>query len=451
VQRTTAAATSTSSTPIAPTAPRSPTSPAEPATPAAAATSAMSSLRRVGDLLSPRSTPGGFRLGAVIATAICALCGLFAATAIAARDGSLDAAATAARQLVDVQEVRTAAVEADSIAASSFLAPTEAQADQRDRYEQRLADATRALAVVAQRAPSGDVEALATANDTLATFAGLIEQSRANNRQGFPVGAAYQRQASALVRTDLLPALDAVDLASRDRLNSSLGDSTRNAAIAVALIVVALVALVAASWQLFRRTRRIVNVPIAIGAVLTIVALVWSAFTLLPTGRTIEDTVDTSLRSADALSRARASAFDARSAEALTLINRGSGAANEASWQLADAEVAITVEEACRSAGDCFDGSWQAYRAVHVEVRRLDDGGDYDAAVDLALGDAAARFTDFADQAGEAQATRAAQVTDGFDDARAPLGLLRWVVLVAGLGAAASVLIGYGQRLREYR
>jgi hypothetical protein len=221
--------------------------------------------------------------------------------------------------------------------------------------------------------------------------------------------------------------------------------------IAVVLLAVALVALAVASWLIFRRTRRVLNVPIAIGIVLVVIALAWSAFTLLPTSRTIDDSVDTSLRSADALSRARASAFDARSEESLTLINRGNGARNEANWRQADAEVVAALNEACASAGDCFDEPWEAYQAIHVEVRSLDDGGDYDSAVALALGDGAQRFETFASDTGEAQTVRAELVTTGFDDARAPLSLLRWVVLVAGLGAAATVVIGYGQRLREYR
>ena len=42
----------------------------------------------------------------------------------------------------------------------------------------------------------------------------LIEQSRANSRQGFPVGAAYQRNASALIRSDVLPGLDSIATAT---------------------------------------------------------------------------------------------------------------------------------------------------------------------------------------------------------------------------------------------
>jgi hypothetical protein len=411
---------------------------------------AASNWRRLRDLLSPRSTPGGFRLGAVVATAICAICGILGAGAIAARDGSLDSAETAAQQLVGVQEVRIAAVQADSIAASSYLDP-ERQAESRQAYEQSLADATQGLVAVAGRAPQADQESLQQANNSLATFSGLVEQSRANNLQGFPVGAAYQRQASLVLDEGVLTPLDQVAIANRERLNSSLSDSTRNGAIAIALLGVALVSLVVVSWLIFRRTRRLVNVPIAVGGALLILAFAWSAVILALTGRTIDDTVGTSLRGTDALAQARSSAFDARSAEALTLIYRGNGARFEAQWQLADAEILAALDDACATAGDCFAEPWQAYRDVHVEVRGLDDGGEYDAAVDLALGDTGQRFAEFAEQTAETQSARAAEVTAGFDDARGPLGLLRWVVLAAGLGAAATVVIGYGQRLREYR
>lgn len=412
-----------------------------------------STTRRVVGSLSPRSTPGGFRLAATVVTAVCAVCALVASSAIAARGGSLDAAATAAEQLVDVQEVRTAAVEADSIAASSFLASGEAASERRAAYETRLGDATRLITTVAQRAPTGDLEALGTVSDTLVRYAGLVEQARANNRQGFPVGAAYQRQASALLRTDVLPAIQVVDADSRGRLNGSLEDSTRNGAIALVALAVAVVALLAASWLLWRRTHRVVNVPIAVGGGLVVAALVWSFFVVVETGSTVSDTVDTTLRASDSLSRARASAFDARSAESLTLINRGNGAANEEDWKLASARAIAALNDACNSTGSCFIDDWSVYEAAHREVRDLDVSGRYDDAVALATGNglAATTFAGVATTIGDEQVARAGDVADGFADAEGPLGPVRWFALAAGLLAAALVVVGFGQRLREYR
>ena len=427
MQRTNVAATSSPLTPVA------------------------STPHRLRAALSPRSTPGSFRLTAAVVTAICALCAVVAAAAIVARAGSLNGAGTEAQQLVALQEIRTATVEADAIAASSFLGGSEASATQQVDYEARLGEATALLADVAQRATTSDLPNLAIANETLVRYAGLVEQARANNRQGFPVGASYQRQASDLLRTDFLPAIDAVDVASRDRLNDSLTESTRNGSIAVILLAVALVALLLASLLLMRRTRRLVNVPIAIGAVLVAAALVWTVAVVATTGSDVRNTVDTSLRGADALSRARTAAFDARSAESLTLINRGNGAANEADWQLANAEVVAAVDEACSATGDCFADLWAPYQTDHQEVRALDDGGNYDGAVELATGPAAATFDAFTNEVGLARTDAATAAAVGFDDAKGPLEVLRWFVLAAGLIAAATVLVGFGQRLREYR
>ena len=58
--------------------------------------------------------------------------------------------------------------------------------------------------------------------------------------------------------------------------------------------------------------------------------------------------VGTQLEGADRAAQARAAAFEARSQEALTLINRGNGAANEANWQRADDVVTRELRKAAR-------------------------------------------------------------------------------------------------------
>ena len=57
----------------------------------------------------------------------------------------------------------------------------------------------------------------------------------------------------------------------------------------------------------------------------------------------------------------------------------------------------------------------------------------------------------FTDAVGAARADEAAAAVTALDDAKGSLDLLRWFVLVAGLIAAATVVVGFGQRLREYR
>ena len=54
-------------------------------------------------------------------------------------------------------------------------------------------------------------------NEQLVGYVALIEDARANNRQGFPVGAQYQRTASATLRADALPLLDNLVAANAQR------------------------------------------------------------------------------------------------------------------------------------------------------------------------------------------------------------------------------------------
>ena len=58
--------------------------------------------------------------------------------------------------------------------------------------------ATAALAATARG--EGEAADLAAVADSVQRYAGLVESARANNRQGFPVGAAYLDQASAALQ-----------------------------------------------------------------------------------------------------------------------------------------------------------------------------------------------------------------------------------------------------------
>ena len=159
----------------------------------------------------------------------------------------------------------------------------------------------------------------------------MIEQARANNRQGFPVGAAYQREAN-VVAGDVVEQLHAVEQGQRDTVNEELAAAHRAGAwLALSgWMLVAVIALVGL-W-LAVRFRRVINVPLALGLVAVLVALIAAT---AAQGRAIshaDAAVAGSLTTADLVAQARAAAYDAVSQEALTLINRGNGAADEAAW-----------------------------------------------------------------------------------------------------------------------
>ena len=83
---------------------------------------------------------------------------------------------------------------------------------------------------------------------------------------GFPVGAAYQRNASALIRSDVLPGLDSIATATAARTGDEVDRGARAQLVLWGPALVALGLIGAASVWLTRRTRRVVNVGLAIAA-----------------------------------------------------------------------------------------------------------------------------------------------------------------------------------------
>ena len=356
--------------------------------------------------------------------------------------------ATAAQQLVDVQEARTAAVEADAIAASSFLVGG-AGVGRAPRPPTRPAS-VRPRSLAHRRRPAGarrrPRRSSAPPTRRSSRYAGLVEQARANNRQGFPVGAAYQRQASALLRSDLLPALDAVDAASRDRLNDSLERRHRATARSPSSCSSSpSPRSAAASWLLWRRTRR--HRQRADRRRRRARARSSSSGRSSPwrapdapcaTPSTPRCAAPTPCRGP--APRPSTPAAPSRS----TLINRGNGAANEADWQLADAAVVAALDEACASAGACFEDLWATYEdGPSPRSASSTTAATTTAPSPLALDDGRRRRGVRRRHRPRSAPSRPSGPSDVADRLRrrraSRSSALRWVVLVAGLAAAATV------------
>ena len=143
-------------------------------------------------------------------------------------------------------------------------------------------------------------------------------------------------------------------------------------------------------WWLARRFRRLINIPIAIAGDCCCCCC-WSIGGSIQAGAVsdADAAVSGPLAGADNAAQARAAAFEARSQEALTLINRGNGAANEANWQIRQQHRAAGARSrnwVASSRSTRAADSYSSYRDAHAEIRALDDGGNWDQAVAVSLG-----------------------------------------------------------------
>jgi hypothetical protein len=158
-----------------------------------------------------------------------------------------------------------------------------------------------------------------------------------------------------------------------------------------------------------------------------------------------------------ATATARIAAFDAKSNESLTLIARGSGSAFEKAWQGSSKVVADESAAAAKlsSGAKTMGELWTAYASTHTQIRKLDDGGQWEAAVSQATGSGAnsanTTFDAFDSSSGAALTSSTRTASDSLDGPRTWLQLAAWLGRLVGLGAALSAWWGVALRLEEYR
>jgi len=359
--------------------------------------------------------------------------------------------------------------DADATAASAFLAGGLEPPKQRKRYEAAIARASAALATAADGAPSDQNDTITTLSVNLPVYTGLVERARAYNRQDLPLGAAYLREASWLMRDTLLPAAQQLQEDEAKRLAAAQDDADAWLWFAVLLVLVLLGCVLVAQVRLARRTNRVFNNGLLAATAATLVAGIWLAVASAGAAAHVGASRADGSAQLAVLAEARIATLQARSDEAMTLIARGGGAEFEehftgqfkrlagvvGSGGLLKKARAQATEDDVRKALDAAIKTARQWRGVHSKVRRLDNSGGYNAAVERAIGDAPNSAGSLAAKL-DGQLTRAIRyVSDRFDS---EAGAARSVLFGVGYALAllmavtvVGVVIGLQQRIREYR
>ncbi|MGW4367130.1 hypothetical protein ACWEKT_15935 [Nocardia takedensis] len=401
------------------------------------------------------TTPGVVSLIAVVSVLLCLVAGSIAAAQLDAKVtrhervlGHTEPVAFAAQRLY------VALSAADAAAAEAFLSGGIESPAIRARYRQALADAAAALAEATTGA--GDArtrEIVARIAADLPAFAGLVETARANNRQGFPVGSAYLREASALMRDSLLA--DAEEL-SDARFAEVRAEQREIAAVPVSSVLALLAVLAAAGFAsavLVRRTNRWVNPGLVAAGGAAVLALAWALGSTAIAGAALDnDSSGPSVRF-ESLAQARILAQQARTDETLQLIVRGDIADGEKSYEdhLAALRTNLAAALGPGSAAAVSVDSWNEGHRAQVEAYR---SANFNAALNQAIGagpqGSAERFAAVDRALGADLAAARAQLRDGVNDAGDALSWAPAVALLAMLGAAGAVVVGLWPRLKEF-
>jgi hypothetical protein len=397
-----------------------------------------------------RDTPRRLRLlsvGVVVAGVVVALLGALTFSYLAF---SLNRAQADTAQLIRVQKIQSNLLSADATATNAFLVGGLEPPAQRAVYDQALSS-TSSLIVEASQAQPADAAALSALNQHVVSYAATIEQARANNRQGLPVGAQYLRTASADLRSNALPILD--NLVSSNATRAADQMDARLGYIFPVISLLALVGVIVAQVWLARRFRRTINVGMLTCAVVLLVITAGALIAALQLNSTLNSISSGSFAAVNTAADARIDANNAKSNESLTLIARGSGQAFETAWKSSADSVAANIQRLTDRPE--LVSQWQAYTDVHSEIRALDDKGLWDRAVSLATGTGSKSsntvFSTFDGNLASYLDEVSQDTSSSLADEQPLMVVGAILILIGGLAAALLGRWGIGARLKEYR
>jgi hypothetical protein len=435
-------------------------------------------VRRVGwrSRLEGAATPR--RLGLLLALLILLSLAwgvLAALTANQHASAAADVVAVSEPLSLDAEQIYTSLSDADATAASAFLAGGLEPAAARQRYQADITEAAirieAASALVGSSAArtelpghlANQVSAAGSAvGDDLAMLSGQLPvytdevgTARADNRLGLPLGAAYLREASGLLRGTLLPS--ASDIYTRE---SALLTSASAQATGLPLIVTAVLAglglgyvLYRSSRWLSRHTHRVVNYGLLLAALAGLVSLVWLAGSFVAGRGDMLHAQQQGSGPAQAFARAEVAALQAHADESLTLIDNSGDDSYQKDY-LAEQKLLGPGPGTLLAATGSGQAAAQAqaWYSAHRALRAQDDAGNHGNAVRSALtGDAATSFARLSATLSEGIETHQAVFAASARDGRDAFSGLAVGMIVASLVMMAGCTWGLNRRLAEYR
>ncbi|MGC9538112.1 hypothetical protein [Streptomyces sp. UG1] len=462
-----------------PTLPSVPPQPHRPAAPGPTSTEPRRTAFAEGfDQLRAAATtePGRLRIiGALLALLVIAF-GAIAAWQMTERASAADDVLNRSQPLTsDAADIYRSLADANTAAASGYLAGLQEKPAMREGYETDIRTAAAKLVTAAANSEPGSTSAdtIAELSRLLPEYNGLVETARANNRQGYPVGGAYLRAANEMMQQKMLPAAQKLHRTENQRLREDYADAKSFPWAAAGLGIVALGGLAWAQRRNYRRTNRVLNHGLVTATAASTVVLLW-----LTVGHTVaraglNDSYDHGVRSLNVLHEARIASLTARSDENLALVRRGADTkaldddtvVDAYEWGY-DREIEELGKALTRAAGLADDtagrkpvqdanGFMKIWKDRHGIARADNDSGNYQAARDRVIGTAKEPTSVCFDNVDQALATALKHEQTEFrqaaGDGRDSLtGLPTGAAVLAVLGAAGAVL-GIGRRLSEYR
>lgn len=409
------------------------------------------------------TTPGKLRLG-MFAIFILSIC--FAIAGYVGVSGARSSVNTIARDavpsIVTAQTVRVKLLQMDSLASQEFLAGgADSGAQARVKYEAVRQELGEQLTIAAKNISFGKDEQtpLETLMNKVQAYNGLVEAARANNRQGFPVGAAYLRMASTMLHNEMLPQTQAIDQLNVKQLENEYASFKSASVIHIGVIAAAGLALLAVLgyMQLFisKKMRRSFNLPLLAASAVVVALTAYSIVGMTLQRSNLGAAKEASFVSAYNWLEARGAAYDAKTDQSLFLIALGAGAKYEESAKVKVEKLAAAAAQNAQGDSASALSALRTYVQQDERIRGYDKAGKRAEAVNLALGNGTQEAQKSFDDLNQVLTANLKTATGSFDasiaSAESNINLLDLAFIVLSLAVVALAYFGLTPRINEYR
>ncbi|MFJ6754212.1 hypothetical protein ACIQNK_04125 [Streptomyces sp. NPDC091273] len=419
--------------------------------------------------------PGRLRIIGAALAALIVLFGTVSVWEISGRTTAADDVVGRSQPLsADAASIYRSLADADTTSSSGFLLGAQEPREVRQRYEKDIANASKLLVSAAANTGGNEDsrEQIALLSEQLPRYTGLIEQARATNRQGLPLGGAYLRYANEQMTTQLLPAAQRLYEAETGRLYKDYDDARSWPLASLGAGLLALAGLVWAQRRNYRHTNRVFNHGLLAATAASVVVLLWLAVGHTVARSSLSEARVDGQESMKVLNDARIASLQARAGENLTLIARGAVLAEDKksdkydvdftnNMKQLDAGLATALrladDEAGRGPVSRALGGVEQWKQRHTAAREADLKGDYESALPQVVGDekhkesSGAAFDTVDASLEQAVAHEQREFTRAARDGIGAMGgLVTGSAILVVIGAAAA-LLGIGRRLSEYR
>lgn len=412
------------------------------------------------------TTPGRLVLISISVVVGAVVFGAIATGAEQSRERAARAAGTQTEPLLaHAARLYTALSDANATEGTALLSGGVQSPTERLRYQSDLRAASDSLSALTREAGTSATVtgALSTIANQLPIYTGLVETARANNRQGFPIGAAYLRQAVAQSTGSMLPAADLIYRAEAQRLaeDYSSGSSTATLVTFIAAGAVALLLILLAQRYVTRVSRRILNIGMLVATVAVAAVSVWGVVGLLNEQNSLATAQQDGSDSVEVLSAATVMQSRAQSDLSLSVVNRGTDETDALDFlavkpvlgPLVGEVSALARRTGTTAAANRFDSDYASYQSTATLIADDEKLGQLTGAAGaLALEPSAARISDqvSTDLTGQISAAQT-RFAHAAADATSALDGLSVAIPVITVLAAVAALLGLRQRINEYR